>query len=71
MSHGRPGDHPITDVLFHNADYFTPEVRELFKEVYVLGYKHFKMFNDIDIDKDSSEVIHEKLLTLKKKFTEE
>jgi hypothetical protein len=43
---GRPGDHPITDVLFHDADYFTPEIRALFKEVYALSHKHFKVFND-------------------------
>lgn len=68
MSQGRPGDHPITDVLFHNASYFTPEIRALIKEVYDLSHKHFKVFNDINIDADSSEVIHQKLVALKKKF---
>ena len=70
MSHGRPGDHPITDVLFHEATYFTPEIRELFKEVYALSHKHFKVFNDIDLS-DSNEVIREKLLALKKKLSED
>jgi len=66
---GRPGDHPITDVLFHDADYFTPEIRVLFKEVYELSSKHFKVFNDIDLS-DSNEIIHEKLLVLKKEHSE-
>jgi len=33
-----------------------------------LSYRHFKVFNDINIDADSSEVIHQKLVALKKKF---
>lgn len=68
MSQGRPGDHPITDILFHNATYYTPEIRTLFKEVYELSHKHFKVFNDINIDTDSNDIIHQKLLALKKKF---
>ncbi len=67
---GRPGDHPITDVLFHDADYFTPEIRALFKEVYELSHKHFKVFSGIELT-DSKEVILEKLLALKKEHSEE
>lgn len=67
---GRPGDHPITDVLFHDADYFTPEIRALFKEVYELSSKHFNVFSDIELT-DSKEIILEKLLALKKEHSEE
>lgn len=70
MSQGRPGDHPITDILFHGATYFTPEVCALFKEVYVLSSKHFKTFDGIDLMQDSEETIRTKLLALKAKYSE-
>ena len=71
MSHGRPGDNPISDILFHDSNDYTPEIRTLFKEVYESGSKHFKIFNDIDLYKDSEEVIMNKLLSLKTKFIED
>tara|TARA_R110001592_G_scaffold237306_11_gene496398 strand:+ start:73269 stop:73481 length:213 start_codon:yes stop_codon:yes gene_type:complete len=69
MSQGRPGDHPISDVLFHDAEYFTPEIRALFKEVYTLSFKHFNVFKDINLT-DDSETIHKKLTLLKQQLNE-
>lgn len=32
MPNGKPGDHPLTDVLVHDADVFTPEIDHLVRE---------------------------------------
>ena len=37
MANGRPGDHPLTDVLTHGREVFGPEVDGLIREVAALG----------------------------------
>jgi hypothetical protein len=37
MANGRPGDHPLTDVLRHGRAVFGPEVDGLIREVAALG----------------------------------
>lgn len=34
---GKPGDHPLTDMLAHNIIVFSPEVDSLIKEIISLG----------------------------------
>jgi hypothetical protein len=34
---GKPGDHPLTDILVHNLAVFSPEVDALIKEIISLG----------------------------------
>ena len=33
MPNGKPGDHPLTDILVHNVEAFSPEVDALIKEI--------------------------------------
>jgi hypothetical protein len=37
MVNGKLGDHPLTDILFHQQPVFTPDVDALVKEVHGLG----------------------------------
>ena len=37
MPNGKPGDHPLTDVLVHGADVFSPEVDRLIREIARIG----------------------------------
>ncbi len=37
MANGKLGDHPLTDIVFHGASTFTPEIDTLVKEVHDLG----------------------------------
>ena len=34
---GKPGDHPLTDILVHNLIVFSPEADTLIKEIISLG----------------------------------
>ena len=37
MANGKLGDHPLTDIVIHGAETFTPEIDAMVKEVHGLG----------------------------------
>ena len=47
MANGKPGDHPITDILLHNIIVFSPAIDNLIREISKLvpEYKLYEMFN--------------------------
>ena len=38
MPNGKPGDHPITDIVNHKVPTYTPEIDELVRKLVKLGY---------------------------------
>ncbi len=47
MVNGRAGDHPLTDILDHGVEVFSPEVDDLIRRLAKLvpGYRLFEMFD--------------------------
>ncbi len=39
MPNGKPGDHPVTDILVHRLRVFSPEIDALILEIVRLGYR--------------------------------
>lgn len=37
MPNGRPGDHPVTDIVHHRLPVFTPEADELIRQIVAMG----------------------------------
>lgn len=47
MSNGKHGDHPLTDILIHKVQVFSPSIDKLIVEIaqYIPTYKLREMFN--------------------------
>ena len=47
MPNGKPGDHPVNDILDHGLSVFSPEVDDLVRRVarFVPRYRLFEMFD--------------------------
>jgi hypothetical protein len=47
MANGKPGDHPINDILDHNLRVFSPEIDAMVREISTLAprYRMWDMFN--------------------------
>ena len=37
MPNGKPGDHPLTDILVHRLDVFSPAIDEILREIESIG----------------------------------
>lgn len=37
MANGKPGDHPLTDILLHRLPVFSPETDDMIREIDKLG----------------------------------
>jgi hypothetical protein len=40
MPNGKPGDHPLTDILVHKREVFGPEADDLIREISELSSRH-------------------------------
>jgi hypothetical protein len=47
MGNGKPGDHPVNDILDHDLRVFSPEIDEMVREIarLVPRYRMWDMFN--------------------------
>ncbi len=43
MPNGKPGDHPLTDIILHNYSTYGSEIDSLIKEIYKIS-----QFRDLD-----------------------
>ena len=64
MANGTRGDHPITDILFHRARVFTPEIDDLVRELSkLMAYE--RLYDQFDwFDPPPTDVFHGKLRDL-------
>ena len=69
MANGRPGDHPLTDILIHKMEIYTEETRQLIKDIYELNGRRLNTFQHIDWG--NSDTLRQQLIELKKKLEEE
>ena len=61
MPNGKPGDDPLTDILVHNLEVFSPEADALIKEIVSLGgqadlERHFNLFWTPPLEEFESEL---------------
>lgn len=70
MANGRPGDHPLTDILVHNMEIGSPETRNLLREIYEMNGRRLNTFQHIKWA-DDDEVVQNQLKELKKKLQAE
>lgn len=55
MANGKPGDHPLTDILYHGRLTFSPAIDNLIREIVSLGGEreleaHFNLFSPPALD---------------------
>jgi len=62
MPNGRPGDHPLTDVLIHHHRVFGEEIDDLIHQIADLAtWKAFEGLDDLMFDAQTTGAAREKL----------
>jgi hypothetical protein len=68
VPNGKPGDHPLSDILLHGAEIYTGEIRTLIKEIDHLGGRNlleeadwFEEFSPSRSSKDVNDALKKKL----------
>ncbi len=78
MPNGKPGDHPITDMMVHGKHPFPPEIEELVRQLHEITPHWYESGNRAEVDAwnkrffewERGEAIAEGLAVLRAKLTE-
>lgn len=66
MPNGKPGDHPLTDILIHDKEYYSEETRAFIREIYEINGRRLNTFQHIDWSNEDD--LKKQLIELKRKL---